>query len=311
MSDKIVRATAANGGIRLVAVLTTDSSMEAKERHGLSFLTTAILGRAFSASLLLASSMKIMHGRVTLRVRSDGPLRGLLVDAGRDGKVRGYVGNPDLELDLIKKKSNQYSFDFSKALGTGYLNVVRDNGFGEPFTSTVELVNGNIAEDLASYLYHSEQTPSAVFIGEKIKNRNIICSGGLLAQVLPKKDTDPLLISLLEERCKEIQSFSEDLFQSQDNLLALIKNIFPDIDDKSISEKARTQNIGFECKCSKQRSLNAMKMLDKNELKDILKKEGQAELVCEFCKNKYLISFNEINEIIKNQSQENYTKPQH
>ena len=300
MGDKIVRATAANGGIRLVAVLTTNTSIEAKERHGLSFLTTSILGRAFSASLLLASSMKIIHGRVTLRVRSDGPLKGLLVDAGRDGKVRGYVGNPNLELDLIQTNSNQYSFDFTKALGTGYLNVIRDNGFGEPFTSTVELVNGNIAEDLASYLYHSEQTPSAVFIGEKIQNKNIVCSGGLLAQVLPKKDTDPLLVALLEERCKEINSFSEDLFNSKDNLLSLIKDIFPDIDDKSISEKARTQEVGFHCRCSRQRSLKAMKMLDKKELEDILKKEGEAELVCEFCKNKYLINFEEIKAMIEN-----------
>ena len=300
MSDKIVRATAANGGIRLVAVLTTDTSLEAKKRHGLSYLTTSILGRAFSASVLLASSMKIMHGRVTLRVRSDGPLKGLLVDAGRDGKVRGYVGNPNLELDLIKTTSNKYSFDFTRALGTGYLNVIRDNGYGEPFTSTVELVSGNIAEDLASYLYHSEQTPSAVFIGEKIQNKKILCTGGLLAQVLPKKDTDPLLISLLEERCKEITSFSEDLFRSKDDLLSLIKNIFPDIDDKSISEKARTQEVRFECRCSRQRSLNAMKMLDKNELEDILIKEGKAELVCEFCKNKYLINSEEIKEMIKN-----------
>ena len=299
MKDKIVRATAANGGIRLVAVTTTESSLEAKKRHNLSFLTTSILGRAFSASLLLASSMKIMQGRVTLRVRSDGPLKGLVVDAGRDGKVRGYVGNPNLELDLIKTNANKYSFDFTKALGTGYLNVIRDNGFGEPFTSTVELVKGNIAEDLASYLYHSEQTPSAVFIGEKIQKKNVICSGGLLAQVLPKKGTDPLLISLLEERCREFKSFSEELFLSKENLLSLIKNIFPDIDDKSISEKARTQNVGFQCKCSKERSLNAMKMLDKSELKDILNTEGKAELVCEFCKNKYLINHEEIEAIIK------------
>ncbi len=297
MEDKIVRATAANGGIRLVAVTVTESLKEAKQRHELSFLTTSILGRAFSAALLLASSMKIMHGRVTFRIRSDGPLNGLLVDAGRDGKVRGYVGNSNLELDLIKNNSGKFSFDFKKAVGTGYLNVIRDNGTGTPFTSTVELINGSIAEDLASYLLHSEQTPSAVFIGEKFKKRNLICSGGLLAQVLPQKDTDPLLISLLEDRCKEIKSFSEDLYNS-DSLLSLIKKIFPDIDDFSINEKARSQGIEFKCRCSRERSIGAMRMLDKEELEDILKKDGKAELTCEFCKNKYLINYEEIQSMI-------------
>ncbi len=299
MIDKIVRATAANGGIRLIAVSVTETAKEAKARHDLSFITTAILGRAFSASLLLASSMKIMHGRVTLRIRSDGPLKGLLVDAGRDGKVRGYVGNPKLELDPKMDTSKKFSFDFEKALGKGYLNVNRDNGHGDPFSSTVELVKGNIAEDLASYLLHSEQTPSAVFIGEKFKKSELICSGGLLAQVLPKKDPDPILIDILEKRCQEIDSFSEELYNSNNNLLSLIRNIFPDIDDKSISEKARTQKINFECRCSKERSLNAMRILDKEELKEILQEEGTAELVCEFCKNKYLITTAEIEEIIK------------
>ena len=297
MEDKIVRATAANGGIRLIAVTVTESLKDAKKRHKLSFLTTAILGRSFSAALLLASSMKIMHGRVTFRIRSDGPLKGLLVDAGRDGKVRGYVGNSQLELELTKNNSGKFTFDFKKAVGTGYLNVIRDNGTGDPFTSTVELVNGSIAEDLASYLLHSEQTPSAVFIGEKFKTRELICSGGLLAQVLPKKDTDPILISLLEERCKEINSFSEELYNS-DNLLSLIMKIFPDIDDYSLSEKARSQEIDFKCRCSRERSLNALRILDKKELQDILKTDGKAELVCEFCKNKYLISYSEIEKLI-------------
>ena len=298
MTDKIVRATAANGGIRLVAVSTTLSTNEARSRHNLSFLSTAIIGRAFSSALLLASSMKIMHGRVTFRIRSDGPLKGLLVDAGRDGSVRGYVGNPNLELDPLKLRNNRFSFDFKRALGKGYLNVIRDNGSGDPFTSTVELVNGNIAEDLASYLLYSEQTPSAVFIGEKFEHSHLICTGGLIAQVLPKKETDPLLISLLEERCKEVNSFSEELYKSNNNLLMLIKNIFPDIDDKSISEKARSQSVGFSCRCSRDRSLNAMKMLDKQELKTILKEDGKAELVCEFCKNKYLITYPEIEKMI-------------
>ena len=297
MIDKIVRATAAGGGIRLVAVSVTESIKEARRRHDLSYLTTSILGRAFSASLLLASSMKIMHGRVTFRIRSDGPLKGLLVDAGRDGKVRGYVGNPNLELDLIRNKDGKFNFNFKEAVGTGYLNVIRDNGTGDPFTSTVELINGTIAEDLASYFLHSEQTPSVVFIGEKFQNSDVISSGGLLAQVLPKKETDPLLINLLEERCREMKSFSEEL-HGTNNLLSLIKKIFPDIDDFSISEKARSQGIEFKCRCSRERSLGAMKMLEKKELNDILEKDKKAELVCEFCKNKYVISFDEIKAII-------------
>ena len=299
MKDKIVRATAANGGIRLIAVSVTNATIEARLRHNLSYLTTTIIGRSFSAALLLASSMKIMHGRTTFRIRSDGPLKGLLIDAGRDGKVRGYVGNPELELDPIKDKRGKYSFDFKKAVGTGYLNIIRDNGIGDPFTSTVELINGSIAEDLASYLVHSEQTPSAVFIGEKYKNKELICSGGLLAQILPKKGTDPLLISLLEKRCRGISSFSEELYSSRNNLLSLIKKIFPDIDDVSLSERARSQKVEFNCKCSRERSLNAIKMLEKKELEDILEKEGKAELICEFCKNKYVINAKELSEIIK------------
>ena len=111
------------------------------------------------------------------------------------------------------------------------------------------------------------------------------------------QERGPLLISLLEERCREIKSFSEEL-HGTNNLLSVIKKIFPDIDDLSISENARSQQIEFKCRCSRERSLGAMKMLDKKELRDILEKDKKAELVCEFCKNKYLITFDEIKEII-------------
>lgn len=291
MADQLVRATAADGGIRAVGVITTRLAEEARQRHNLSYVATAALGRTMSAGLLLASSMKRVESRVNLRVKGNGPLGGILVDAGQDGTVRGYVDNPDIELPPNAKGK----LDVGGAVGSdGYLYVVRDVGYGYPYSSTVELVSGEIGEDVTHYLVSSEQTPSALVLGVFVGAEGVTASGGLLVQVLPKAARDESLVEKLESRIAKLSGFTP-LLQAGKSLHQMFEDLLGDMGLEIFPE---TQMLRFHCGCSFDRVLGALKMLGQDELRDMIEKDDGAEATCHFCNEVYQANSEELEKLI-------------
>jgi molecular chaperone Hsp33 len=292
MADQLIRATAAEGGIRAVGVITTRLTEEARRRHKLSYVATAALGRSMSSALLLASSMKQKHSRVNIRIKGDGPLGGLLVDAGLDGTVRGYVENPGVELP----PNARGKLDVGGAVGNdGYLYVVRDVGYGYPYSSTVKLVSGEIGDDVAHYLVTSEQTPSALVVGVFVGAEGVVASGGLLVQVLPKAARDDSLVEMLESRVATLSGFTP-LLQAGKTL--------PDIFDQLLGDMGlvilpEVQMVRFHCGCSFERVLGALKMLGEAELQDMIEKDDGAEATCHFCGEVYKASSDELAQLIE------------
>jgi len=291
MADQLIRATAADGGIRAVGVITTRLSDEAKRRHQLSYVATAALGRTMSAGLLLASSMKRPESRVNIRVKGDGPLGGILVDAGLDGTVRGYVENPEIELPPNAKGK----LDVSGAVGKdGYLYVVRDVGYGYPYSSTVELISGEIGEDVTYYLATSEQTPSALVVGVFVEAGVVSASGGILIQVMPKAASDEALVQTLESRVAALSGFTP-LLQAGKTLPDIFQQL---LGDMGLVELPEVQLLRFQCNCSYERVLGALKLLGEAELRDMIEKDNGAEATCHFCGEVYQANSDELAQLI-------------
>ena len=291
MADQLIRATAAHEGIRAVGVITTRLTEEARQRHGLSYVATAALGRAMAAGLLLASSMKHPQSRINLRFKGDGPLKGVMVDAGMDGTVRGYVYNPTVELP----PNAEGKLDVGGAIGMdGFLYVIRDVGHGYPYSSTVELISGEIGDDVTHYLAVSEQTPSALSVGVFVDSQGVSAAGGLLIQVLPKAARDEELIALLESRLAGLEGFTPLVKAGM-----TLPDIFEDLlGDLGLNITPQSQMVRFSCRCSGDRVIGALKILGTDELRDMIEKDNGAEVTCEFCNEIYQIPRTELEQLV-------------
>jgi molecular chaperone Hsp33 len=185
--DTLARGTTADGTVRCIAAVTTNTVKEAAERHKTAPTATAALGRTLTGALLLAATYKDFD-RLTVKIDGDGPVDTIVAEANPNGGVRGYVNNPDADAPL----NAAGKFDVRRIVGNGFFYVIREEGFEiglykEPYRGSVPIVSGEIGEDFAYYLLKSEQIPSAVLLGVLVNpaRNEVLAAGGIIIQMMP------------------------------------------------------------------------------------------------------------------------------
>lgn len=279
MKDGILKAISKDGTIRAVIATTTELVECARRRHELSFTATAALGRALTAGVLLAPLLA-RDGQVALKFQGNGPLGKMLVDASPKGTVRGFVENPQVELPL----NSLGNFDVGAAVGKiGYLHVTVDHGFGRPHTSTVELASGEVGEDVNRYLVNSDQTGSVVVVGAHLNKQGVEAAGGLIVQLLP--DHTEETICKIENNITTFGTFTFLMRRGMD-LHAMLSRILNGFDVQPLTEEGP---VSFSCKCSSERFVEALKVLDRADILSMAEQDGRAEGRCHFCNEHYYV----------------------
>lgn len=273
--DKITRYIS-DSGVRLSIAVTTETIDEARRRHDLWPVVSAALGRSMTGALLLAGDYK-NNETVTLKVSGDGPIGALHVDALGDNRIRGYADNPHVDVPITANGK----LDVGRAVGhTGEIAVTRFSGIERNYSSRSELISGEIGDDLANYLYISEQVPSTIAVGVLVDtDDSILAAGGFLVQALPGVSEEAL--EKIENNIKNIGILTDYLLQYKE-AEGLAEKIMEGIDYKEVY----TDSVSFGCTCSRERFqgiLSALRPEDKAELLE----DDETELVCHYCGEKY------------------------
>ena len=289
MTDYIVRATAAGNQIRAFAATTKDTVEAARQAHNTSPVATAALGRILTAGTMMGSMMKNESDLLTLQIQCDGPIGGLTVTADNQGRVKGYVNNPEVLIHANAKGK----LDVAEALGLGILNVIKDMGLKEPYVGQTILHTSEIAEDLTYYFATSEQIPSSVGLGVLMNKDNTVRqAGGFIVQVMPF--VEDAVVDRLEENIKKIDSVTAMLdrgYTPEQILQEVLQGMDVEFTDQMPAE--------FYCNCSKERVERALISIGRKELQSLINEGKEVEMNCHFCNRNYTFSIEELKELLK------------
>lgn len=288
LGDHIVRGVAADGMVRAFAITAKDTVQTAHENHGTSPLVSAALGRLMMAGQMMGVMYKSDDELITLTVRGDGPIGGLTVTANNKGQVKGFANHPNVWLPL---KADEH-LDVGSGVGKGTLSVVVDRPGAMPYSSQVELVSGEIGEDLTYYFAVSDQIPTSVGVGVLVDtDTSIRQAGGFIVQLMPGHLD--YVVDQLEENLSKVTSVT-DLLEAGMSPTDMLHHVLRDMDYQELE----VVPAEFHCGCDDVRAGRAVAALGERTLREMIENGETAEVYCHFCGKRHYLSSDELRDLL-------------
>ena len=286
--DRILRATAADGYIKMSAISAQATVQRAKEIHNCTPTTVAALGRTLCAASMLGNLLKEDKGSLTIRINGGGPIGSIIAVSDSEGYVRGYVTNPAVDLPL----RSDGKLNVGGAVGRdGMLTVSRDIGLREPYIGSTQLVSGEIAEDLTAYMLESEQVPSACGLGVLIDtDLSVKAAGGFIVQLMPGAPDE--YIDVLENNIFMMDQLTTIL--AEDGLEAVFEQVLKSLPYHIVDE----DEVGYRCYCSRERVADAILGVGADELESMINEGKPVEVSCQFCDTVYSFAPDELRKLL-------------
>lgn len=301
--SNVISAIDKSGSYRVYLTISTEMVRDVCKIYNPTPVASAALGRVLTGTGLMGLQLKNEDDKVTVIFKGDGKINKVLSVADKNGNVKGFCANPNVDLPLNSKGK----LDVGKAIGIGDLTVIKDLGLKEPYVGSIALVTGEIADDLTAYYYISEQQNTAISLGVKVdKDLSIKCSGGMFISMLPNPKEEAIdSLELMLDKLPPITTLIEEVTNenpllNEDGLLdKLLERIFSSMPEEFQVRTLERLNLRFKCDCNRARLEKALISIGRKDLEEILVEDKKAELTCQFCLKKYLFNEEELKAMLE------------